>query len=26
MREVKESDNDRIYKKIISICWNIWKR
>jgi len=22
-REVKESDNDRIYKEMISICWNI---
>ena len=26
MREVEESDNDRTYKKMISIPWNIGKR
>jgi len=25
-REVEDSDNDRTYKKMISICWNIGKR
>jgi len=26
VREVKESDNKRIYKEMMSICWNIGKR
>jgi len=26
MREVEEYDNDRTYKKIIQMGWNIWKR